>query len=48
MDIDKYFKTINEATDNMSDTELERLLIESGLEECPYEDKSPRGLKDRS
>jgi len=42
MNVGKYFKELNEATNKLTDAELERLLIKSGLDKCPYEDKSLR------
>ena len=34
-----YFKKVNDFIDNLSDEEFDKLLKESGLEKCPYEEK---------
>lgn len=34
--MDQYFDDINKLIDNMSNEEFEKLLVEAGIEECPY------------
>ena len=34
--IREYFRIINERLDNMTDEEIHKLLLEAGLEKCPY------------
>ncbi|OAA91285.1 hypothetical protein [Clostridium ljungdahlii] len=38
MDVNKYFEEVNLKLNALSDEELENLLVESGIEDCPYED----------
>lgn len=38
MDKKQYFDSVLNYIDNLTDEEFDAILIESGLEECPYED----------
>lgn len=38
-EINKYFDDIDNLIDNMSNEQFEKLLIESGIENCPYYEK---------
>ena len=38
MDKEKYFESVLNYIDNLTDEEFDELLIRSGIEECPYED----------
>ncbi len=40
MDINDYFDTVDKKVSEMTDKEFEQLLIDSGLNSCPYEDES--------
>jgi len=37
MDIDKYFSEVREKIAKLSDDEFKQLLLDSGLEKCPFE-----------
>lgn len=37
IDKKEYFDSVLNFIDNLSDEEFDKLLIESGIEECPYE-----------
>lgn len=37
MNVNEYFKRVSEKLDNLTDEEFLNLLVESGLEECPFE-----------
>jgi uncharacterized membrane protein len=39
MDSKKYFEELNKKLDEMPDEELLKILEESGLEKCPFEDE---------
>lgn len=38
MDIKEYSKSVCDFIDNLSDEEFDQILIESGLESCPFKD----------
>jgi hypothetical protein len=38
MDSKRYFEEVSQKINNMSDEEFDQLLLESGLEKCPYEE----------
>lgn len=38
MDIKTYFSEVREKIEKLSDEEFDQLLLESGLEKCPYEE----------
>lgn len=38
MDVKKYFEVVKEYLHDLSDEEFDTVLIESGIEECPFED----------
>jgi hypothetical protein len=40
MDSKKYFKEVAQKINNMSDEEFDQLLVDSGIEKCPYEEDS--------
>jgi hypothetical protein len=42
MNIHDYFNEANEKIDNLTDEEFKQLLIDSGIEDCPYEDEWER------
>lgn len=35
--MNKYFSELFEKFDNLSDDEFDKLLVESGIEDCPYD-----------
>lgn len=44
MDMNKYFKELNSKLDNLSNDELEALLIQSGIENYPFEDDTNKPI----
>jgi len=38
--LSNYFDELSEKYNNLTDEEVYQLLVESGLEECPYEEKN--------
>jgi hypothetical protein len=42
MNTKDYFDEVNEKLNSMSDEEFDQLLIECGIEDCPYEDEWDR------
>jgi hypothetical protein len=39
MDVKQYFEAVQEYINNLSEEEMDQLLIEAGIEKCPYEEE---------